>query len=232
MKTKYTLLLLLSLALPGCNKDDGSALAVDGLRGKWAPIHDDWLTDRYLEFAKGVLSTWKLDYNYIAKDGKIWDWTPGQTHTLISRQPYSFSGGNLYAGRNNLGSCTVRSDTLLLDGQKYMRILEMTDSCFTHFVFGEGVDPRSPRILTDKLAKILTFPCYMADSIPMVTEISIGTSSKRLDDIRLIPASDRSQKDSLTLHVDGNLTEQTLSENLFIYHPATGMVTVQIIQSN
>ena len=232
MKTKYTLLFLLILALPGCNKDDGSAVAVEGLRGKWAPLHDDWQTDRYIEFEKGFLSTWKMDYSYIARDGKIWNWSQGDTLTLISRQPYSFSGGNLYAGRHHLGKCTVRNDTLLLEGQKYMRILQMAEANFTHFVFGEGLDPLSPKLTTDKRAKALTLPCCMADSVPMVTEVRLGTLSKRLDDLRFIPASDPGQKDSLTLHIDENRTEKILTESLYIYHPATGMVTLQIIQSN
>ena len=67
MKTKYTILFLLAFAFAACNKEDQSATSIEGLKGKWAPIHEDWLTDKFLEFDKGYLTTHALPGSFFAK---------------------------------------------------------------------------------------------------------------------------------------------------------------------
>lgn len=224
-------LLLLSVLFAACEKDNSATYAsVDGLKGKWAPIHDNWLTDRYLAFEKGTLSTHKLYETFLAKDGKIWSWSQYDIDTVINVQPYRISDGILYVGRNNLGACRIQNDTLLLGKQKYMRILEMTGRHFTHLCFADNMNPQTPTLTTGKAAKTITIPCYMADAIPWFRRITIGTPSNRLNDIRIQTAASVEEKDSLTFSIDENTANRVENEQVYFYHPATGVVALVIQQ--
>ena len=230
MKTKYTILFLLALSLVACNKETPSATSIEGLKGKWAPIHEDWLTDKYLEFDKGYLTTYSLPGSFFAKDQKIWGWTDEASKEII-RKPYSVTNGRLYVGRDNLGPCHIQNDTLLLDEVPYMRVNQLTEAYYTFYYFGENINPQDPVLKVGKAQKDITIACYLVDEVPFKTAPTLYTSSYRLNNIRLKPAASENEKDSLSFQIDANTSGKTLKELLYIHHPASGFTILEVEQS-
>lgn len=223
------LLLFAAGIFSACQKDsaeDYSVLA--GLKGKWAPVSPDALTDHYLEFDRGTLTLWKSKDYLLAVDGTIWSQlAPFYVET---REEYSFRDGHLLVGRNDLGSCQVEGDSLRLGPDRFFRVKELTLRAYTYLNFGEDIDASAPHMLLSKRDSTYTIPCYLDKPLLSSIHINFSDASIHVNRIRLIPAARSWQKDSLTFHLDANDSGRERLNNITFYHPASGFTNLILTQ--
>ncbi|MBP5398310.1 MAG: hypothetical protein J6Y32_06795 [Bacteroidales bacterium] len=234
MKNLHKLLFLLSLALlfVACDKDGDSPAwaSLQGLKGKWAPVSSSWTADRYLEFDKGNLSTYELYSDHVFKDGVIFNWWGDSGDHPLSSVPYYIQNGRLYAGRTDLGTCSIQGDSLKIGNQQYLRVKNMVPDCYTRFNFGPEIDPVKPVIKTGKAGKTIKIPCTLEKPVPFEYPFYIIAFTDRVDKIRIYDGLNPVIRDTLSLHIDENTTENTILDSIAIDHPATGLVIIKFVQ--
>ena len=227
--TTFCAAALLIALLPACSKDDTRDYSfLEGLKGKWAPVTDDCLTDKFIEFDRGQFILWNTGKSLLAADCALWN---VQNQPIVqTREEYGFQDGRLRAGKNDLGVCRIAGDSLYLGSQPYFRLKAINDGPYTHLDFGEGVDPERPEILLSKRDSTYTIPCTLARPLLSSVRIEVRDASIHVNHIQVKKSQADGRPDSLTFHIDANDSQERRLSTFSLTHPACGLVPVTLTQ--